>query len=73
MWRLHGVIDDRAVPHAGRTVGTRNVETIEGVGTVASPHPLQKALHEHGAFVWVLHARGGDVSSRPIARQSKSQ
>lgn len=47
------IIDDRAVcaclMPVGR-VGTRNVETIEGVGTVASPHPLQKALHEHGAF-----------------------
>ena len=31
-------------------VGARDVETIEGVGTVEAPHPLQKALHEHGAF-----------------------
>ena len=47
------IVDDRAVcaclMPVGR-VGNRNVETIEGVGTVASPHPLQKALHEHGAF-----------------------
>ena len=47
------IIDGRAVCAClipiGR-VGERNVETIEGVGTVDAPHPLQKALHEHGAF-----------------------
>ena len=47
------IIDGRAVCAClmpiGR-VGARNVETVEGVGTVESPHPLQKTLHEHGAF-----------------------
>lgn len=47
------IIDDRAVCAClmpiGR-IGERNVETIEGLGTVESPHPLQTALHEHGAF-----------------------
>lgn len=47
------IIDDRAVcaclMPVGR-VGARNVETIEGVGSVESPHPLQTALYEHGAF-----------------------
>ena len=47
------IIDDRAICAClmplGR-VGDRNVETIEGVGTVDSPHALQKTLHEHGAF-----------------------
>ena len=47
------IIEDHAVCAClmplGR-VGDRNVETIEGVGTVESPHPLQTALHEHGAF-----------------------
>ncbi|MBT6274638.1 MAG: (2Fe-2S)-binding protein [Chromatiales bacterium] len=31
-------------------VGSRNVETIEGVGTAEAPHPLQVALQESGAF-----------------------
>jgi aerobic-type carbon monoxide dehydrogenase small subunit (CoxS/CutS family) len=31
-------------------VGERNVETIEGVGSAASPHRLQRTLHEMGAF-----------------------
>lgn len=47
------IVDDKAVCAclfpAGRAIG-RRIETIEGVGTVESPHPLQRALHEHGAF-----------------------
>ena len=31
-------------------VAENNVETIEGVGTVDNPHPLQTLLHESGAF-----------------------
>jgi len=33
----------------GRIIG-QNIETIEGLGTPAQPHPLQRKLHESGAF-----------------------
>ena len=47
------IVEDKAVCACllpvGR-VGTRNVETIEGVGSAESPHRLQRTLHEMGAF-----------------------
>lgn len=32
------------------TADARDVVTIEGVGSLDAPHPLQTAFHQHGAF-----------------------
>ena len=47
------IVDDKAVCACLVPVGRVedcNVETIEGVGTAATPHRLQRTLHEMGAF-----------------------
>ena len=65
------IIDDRAVcaclMPVGR-VGDRNVETIEGVGTVEAPHPLRKC---HAGVCHWGEAERSDASGRPPGRTRK--
>ena len=51
-------------------VGEQNVETIESVGTPQSPHPLQRIMHEMGAFQCGFCTRGVVMSLIALLRQT---
>jgi aerobic-type carbon monoxide dehydrogenase small subunit (CoxS/CutS family) len=47
------IVDDKAVCACLMPVGRASryaVETIEALGTIENPHPLQSLLHQRGAF-----------------------
>lgn len=54
----------------GRVVN-RVVETIEGVGTVEKPHPLQTALHQNGAFQCGFCTPGVVMSLLGLLRETR--
>jgi len=51
-------------------VGEQNVETIESVGTPQSPHPLQRIMHEMGAFQCGFCTPGVVMSLIALLRQT---
>lgn len=48
------------------TVEGAEVTTIEGLGTMDAPHPLQKSFHEHGAIQCGFCTPGMIVSAKAL-------